>query len=59
MFLHPLTDEKDGPPPFIGHGHQCPTFAQALFMKLDVEPFSLIPLLGGLDREYYIVASLP
>ena len=59
MFLHPLIDERDRPPLFIGHGHQRPTLDRALSMKLDVEPFSLISLLGGLDQEHYIVASLP
>ena len=34
IFLHPLVDERDRPPPFIGHGHQRPTLDRALFMKL-------------------------
>ena len=58
VFLHPLGDFGDGPPFFIGHGHERPPLDRALLMELNVEPFPMVPFPRGFDQEDYIVFYL-
>jgi hypothetical protein len=53
--LHPLSHHKARIPHLIDNRHPLITFDVAFLSKINVEPFILETLLGGLNREINVV----